>query len=897
MKEVLVKRGPSRSTAGQPEQGPRFSTSVLEKSGFSVIVTDLAGKITYWNKRAEEMRGWRSEDVIGRPIFYVIPAESHELASSIMAKIAKSGSWTGEFEAIRKDGTRFQTMSSLEALEDRNGRVVGIIVVSIDITERTKMEKRLRDSETKFRGIAERSFDGIFTLDMEGILTYASPAFAKLFGYDQTELIGKSLAEQMPESEPESERIRLTQAFADVTSGKTIDGLQIEARRRDGSPIFVWVNASPVLDEGKVVGFQGVVRDLTLRREMSKRQHDAEERFRGIADRSFDGIFTTDARGVYTYVSPSFAKLFGLGPSDMMGQSILERLHLRLGSEADKSRFPLIFQAVLSGKTAEAAQFEIRRVDGSTAFVEANASPVLEGGKVTGVQAVVRDITERKQMEKRLRDSELKFRGIVETSFDGMFTVDTEGRILYASPSMNRIMGYEPGEMIGLSARQLLPASAMARFTQAFGETMRGGRQQTLQLEAMRKDGSPISVEVSASPVFDENHSVVEAQGVLRDVTELKRAEEPRKLLASIIESMPIGIVSIALDGTIVFWNPAAQRIVGYSAKEMIGKQNSVLTPPGHVDAQARVLENLRKAEGTSAVSFEGAWVKKDGALFDFAADAFPIRDADGKTVRFTCLFRDVTEQKAGEEKIRVLQEARLRFISAATHELKTPLVSIKGYSDLAASGSLGEVSKPLAHGLEVVGRNVERMLNLIQELLEIERMDNGNVEISKEVVDLTGVIKESIDNLSPIMEGKKLQVDVVLPEAAAPVMGDKVRLNEVMDNLLVNALKFTPERGRLRVVVSEEAGQVRVSVTDTGIGISPAGLVNIFEPFSKIPKSGFIDNQEMYGLYSTGLGLAVTKRLVELHGGRIWAESPGEGCGTTFIFTLPRISSKTTSG
>src|SRR4029077_7976508 len=117
----------------------------------------------------------------------------------------------------------------------------------------------------------------------------------------------------------------------------------------------------------------------------------------------------------------------------------------------------------------------------------------------------------------------------------------------------------------------------------------------------------------------------------------------------SIIESVPIGIVSMGLDGTIVFWNPAAQRIVGYSAKDIVGKPTSVLTPLDQVDEQARVLENLKKAEGTSAVIFEGAWVKKDGSLFDFAADAFPIRAADGKTVRFTCLFRDITAQKADE--------------------------------------------------------------------------------------------------------------------------------------------------------------------------------------------------------------------------------------------------------
>jgi len=1017
MKEVLINRGPSRATAGQPEQGPRFSTSILEKAGFSVVATDLEGKITYWNKRAEEMRGWRSEEVIGRPIFYVIPPESRELANSIMTKIAKSGSWTGESEAIRKDGTRFQTMSSMEALEDRNGRVVGMIDASLEVTERTQMEKRLRESETKFRGIAERSFDGIFTLDMDGILTYASPAFAKLFGYDQTEVIGRSLAEQIPESEPESERIKLAQTFADVSSGRTIDGLEIEARRRDGSPIFVWVNVAPILDEGRVVGLQGVVRDLSKRREIEKSLHDTEEKFRGIAERSFDGIFTADAKGVYTYVSPSFAKLFGLDPSEMTGKSILERAHLRLESEPDQSRFLETFKEVLSGKAVEASEFEIMGGDGSRVFVEANASPVFGGGKIVGVQAVVRDITKRrqaedelhfqaslieqagqsimtvdlsgrvrswnrkseemfgmtkeeavgkptrevmsvidpnlvgvgiskallqsggwsgevefgrkdgsrfpalvtatavknpsglvvgysyvtlditesKQMQKSLHDSEEKFRGIAERSFDGIFTLDSEGNTTYASPSLFKLTGFDPEEVEGLPLLKFIPESSISKVLEAMGEVLEGQTINNFEVEGRRKDGSEVLLEVNAAPVFDAKHSVTAIQGIARDVTEVRRAEEPKKLLASIIESMPIGIVSIGRDGTIVLWNPAAERIVGYSAKEMIGRLASVLRPLGHVEEQTRVLETLRTTEGTKATSYEGTWVKKDGSQFDFAGDAFPIKDAYGNTDRFTLLFRDITAQKAAEEKISSLQEARSRFISAATHELKTPLVSIKGYADLAVSGSLGEVSKPLAHGLEVVGRNVERMLNLIQELLEIERMDNGKVEISKEVVDLTEVVRESIDNLKPIMESKKLEVDAVLPEVAALVMGDKVRLNEVMDNLLVNAVKFTPEEGKLRVVVTEEEGQIRVSVADSGIGISPTSLANIFEPFSKIPKSSFVDNQEVYGLYSTGLGLAVTKRLVELHGGRIWAESPGEGQGSTFIFTLSDIPSKTT--
>jgi len=758
----LVRRGAPRSVSGQSEQGPKFSTSVFEKVGSSVIVTDLAGKITYWNKRAEEMRGWKSEEVIGKPILDLMPPESRELASAIMKKVAQSGSWIGEFEVIRKNGTRFPTMSSDTTLEDWNGRMVGIIDVSVDVTERKQMERRL---------------------------------------------------------------------------------------------------------------------------------HESEERFRGIAERSFDGIFTTDSKGIYTYVSPAFAKLFGLDPSEMTGKSILERVRLRLESESEQDRFLQIFKDVLSGKSVEASAFQIRRMDGSLAFFEANASPVIERGKVTGVEAVVRDITERKQMEKRVTESEEKFRGIAERSFDGIFIVDTKGNTTYASPSLYRILGLKPEDVLGAPVTKNLPGAAVPKVVKATGEVLRGGTIEALEVETRKKDGSPVFLEVNASPVFGEGHSVVGIQGVVRDVTERNRAEEAKRLLASVVQATPVGSVTLDLDGTIIGWNPAAEKMFGYSAEEIIGSSGIVLAPRGGAEAAARFRESIKKLTSSQdELKVEGTGARKDGTDFDFSADAFPIKDAHGKTVRIGSFFTDVTEQKAAEDKIRDLQEARSRFILAATHELKTPLVSIKGYADLAVSGSLGELSKPLEHGLSIVGRNVDRMLSLIQELLEIERIENGQVKVLKEVVDMSEVINESVENLKPIMRGKQLEVDLVLPEAAPLVMGDKVRLDEVMDNLLVNAVKFTPEKGKLRVVLTEEAGKVSVSVADSGIGISPTNLQNLFEPFSKIPKSGFVENQAIFGLYSTGLGLALTKRLVELHGGRIWAESPGEGQGSTFFFSLPRI-------
>jgi PAS domain S-box-containing protein len=759
MKEVLAKRGSSRAAAGQPEQGPRFSTSVLEKAGFSVIVTDLAGKITYWNKGAEEMRGWKSEEVLGKPIFDVLPPESRELAEAVMKGVAQSGWWEGEFVAMRKDGARFQTLSNDAAVEDRNGHVTGIVDVSTDITERRQLEKSLRQSE---------------------------------------------------------------------------------------------------------------------------------ERFRGIAERSFDGIFTADSKGVYTYVSPAFAKLFGLDPSEMTGKSILERAHLRLESESQQDNFVESFKEVLKGKVVEAGEFEITRADGSLAVIEANASPIFEGEKVTGVQAVVRNVTERKESERKLRESEEKFKGIAERSFDGLFTIDSEGNTTYVSPSLFRLTGFTPEELEGLALLKFIPESSISKVVEAMAKVLEGQTINNFEVEGRRKDGSSLMLEVNAAPVFGLEHSVTAIQGVVRDVTRRNESEKRLRLLASVVEASPLGVLTLGMDGSILSWNRAAGEIYGYSSTETIGQNITFLNGDGVSSAFPDIVEALKKGGGDA--HFEGVRLKKDGSLFPISADAFRVRDASGETVAISTFFSDITVQKAAEEKVRDLQEARSKFISAATHELKTPLVSIKGYSDLAASGSLGEVPKPLEHGLTVVSRNVDRMLNLIQELLEIERTDNGKVEISKEVVDLTDLIRVSIENLRPIAEGKSLEVDAILPESEIHVLGDHKRLAQVVDNLLVNAIKFTPSKGKIRVEVTEEAGEVRVCVADTGIGVSPTNLLHLFEPFSKIPKAQSTENQA-FGMQSTGLGLAVTKGFVELHGGRIWAESPGEGKGSTFVFTLPSIS------
>jgi PAS domain S-box-containing protein len=874
-----VEGGALLPAGGQPEDDPTFQASVLEKVLPSVIITDLAGNITYWNKRAEEMRGWKREEVIGKPILSVVPPESRELIDAIMKRAARSGSWTGELEAIRKDGTRFPTLSNDAALEDSSGRVVGMIDVSLDITERNDLDRRLRESEAKFRAIAESSFDSVFMVDTEGILSYASPAIHRILGYTPEEVIGTSMMKYV--AGPAIPRA--LQALSGLLGGNQIEPIELELRKKDGSPAFVEIGGFPLYDGREITGLGGITRDISER----KRAEGERRLLSSIIQFSGDAILGWGLDFTITTWNRAAELMYGYSPEEIIGQppSLLEPS----GRAGEMISFT---ERVRGGKVVKVDTTRVAK-DGRVIDVAVTVSPVIDAsGRFVGVSSISREVTERTLMGKRLAESEAKFRGIADRSYDAIFMVDAKGRYSYVSPAIRRITGYTPQELVGTAVVERFLPSIAPRFTQAFEKLLRGETLDAFEIESRRKDGSPIFLKVSAYQVFDDANSVAAVQGIIRDVTDSRQAEATRKLLASIVESSPIGMVSFGLDGTVISWNPAAERFFGYSTEDVIGRPLMSLAPHDSLSTQLRFMEEFKKVkEGMVAVHIQSRLARKDGSLFDASLDVFPIMDASGNVTRVSVFFSDITQQKASEAKVRDLQEARSRFVSAAAHELKTPLVSIKGYSDLAASGSLGKLPESLEHGMEIIGRNTNRMLILIKELLEVERLNNGLLELSKEAVDLNEVVRDSVDNLRPIINGKKLEVAVVLTEGAHRVMGEKVRLLEVMDNLLVNAIKFTPEKGKLLVVVEESAAQVRVAVTDTGIGISPTNMQSLFEPFSKIAKSASAQDQQLFGLYSTGLGLSVTKMLVELHGGRIWAESEGEGKGTTFFFTIPSAS------
>ncbi len=362
--------------------------------------------------------------------------------------------------------------------------------------------------------------------------------------------------------------------------------------------------------------------------------------------------------------------------------------------------------------------------------------------------------------------------------------------------------------------------------------------------------------------------------------------------LAAIIESSDDIIVSKTLEGVITSWNPAAERILGYSAEEAVGQHITLIIPPERWPEEDDVLSRIRRGERVH--HFETERRAKDGRLLQISLTVSPVRDAEGRVVGASKVARDITDRKRAEverEKLlasekdarRQAEEAnRLKdeFLAVVSHELRSPLNAITGWASLLRTGRL--TGDQAERAIETIQRNAQLQNQMIADLLDVSRIVSGRLRLNLRPFQLIDVIEAAIEVIRPAVEAKAIRLQVLLDPAAGPVAGDPDRLQQVMSNLLSNSVKFTPRGGRVQVQLQRVNSQIEIVVSDTGQGIEPDVLPFIFERFRQ-GESG--STREHGGL---GLGLTIARHLTELHGGIITARSEGRGKGAQFTVELP---------
>jgi PAS domain S-box-containing protein len=365
--------------------------------------------------------------------------------------------------------------------------------------------------------------------------------------------------------------------------------------------------------------------------------------------------------------------------------------------------------------------------------------------------------------------------------------------------------------------------------------------------------------------------------------------------LAALIESADDAIISKTLEGIITSWNKGAQRIFGYTADEIIGKPVLVLIPPDLQNEEPAILARIKSGERIE--HYETIRVTKDGRLINISLTVSPIKTPDGKIIGASKIARDITVFKQTEARMKEALEqaqrakaeaeaanrAKDEFLATLSHELRTPLNAILGWSKMMTDSRLDETDQLRA--LQTIQRNARVQAQLIDDILDVSRIVSGKLKLKVRPLELSTIVESAVESVLPAAHAKEIRLQRVLDSGSSMISGDSNRLQQVIWNLLSNAVKFTPKGGRVQIRLERINSHVEIIVTDTGIGIPPKVLPFIFDRFRQADSA---TTRQHGGL---GLGLAIVRHLVEMHGGTVEAESHGEGQGSTFTVKLPLIA------
>ncbi|MCE8424663.1 MAG: PAS domain S-box protein [Candidatus Methanoperedens sp.] len=406
------------------------------------------------------------------------------------------------------------------------------------------------------------------------------------------------------------------------------------------------------------------------------------------------------------------------------------------------------------------------------------------------------------------------------------------------------------------------------------------------------KEGNTCNVAVHGYPIFNKEGKVVQMIEYCLDITEHKRAEKEIRLLASIVKNIPDSVCTIGLDGNIITWNEGAERMLGYNKVEILGKPITITIPEDLAEKELAYYVNVLNEEGFFT-GYESVRITRDGRIIPVEITGVALKDDKQNITGYTSIIRDITDHKKAEEtrlenlRLETADKAKSEFLASMSHELRTPLNASIGFSEILKQGMAGELNEKQRHYVENIITSNQFLLALINDILDLSKIEAGKIELVPEKMSVPLSIQETLS----LIKEKAMNHNVLLKTEIDPqlefIEADKQRFKQILFNLLSNAVKFSKdEGGAVTITTKKEGDTAKVSVSDTGIGIRKENLCRLFQKFEQL-ESGIT---RKYG--GTGLGLAISQQLVEAHGGTITVESR-YGEGSIFTFLLPIKANK----
>jgi PAS domain S-box-containing protein len=620
----------------------------------------------------------------------------------------------------------------------------------------------------------------------------------------------------------------------------------------------------------------------------------AEAEKSALLESAGDGFVGIDLEGRCTFISRRAAEMLGYTVEECLGQNMHALVHHH---EADGAEHPgdarPIFLAGRSGDGVRVADEVLWRKDGAPLPVEYASFPLVQGGTIRGTVVTFADVTERRRSEDRAQ----VFGQVLEESRNEIYLFDAETlRFTRVNRGARENLGYSMEELAEMTPLDLKPEVTPERF-ERLAAPLRRGTEDVSRFRTVhrRKDGSlyPVDVHLQLSAARERPLFVA----FVADVTERERLtreiERQHALLRTMTENATSALLMMDAQGRGTFWNPAAERMTGYSAAEAIGRTIHELIHHTHPDGTPFPIEECpidqALPSGVEVRGYEDVFVRKDGTFFPVVCAARPILE-DGEPVGTVIEVRDATEEKQAEEALRRAKEAaeeanlvKMQFLSTMSHELRTPLNAIGGYVDLMELAIHGPVTEAQRKSLERIKVNQQHLLSLINDVLHYAKIEAGRVEYEIEDVP----VGELLDELEPLIEPQvrtaRLEYRCAPGDPSLTARGDGERIRQILLNLLTNALKFTPPGGQIAVSCEGDPPWVRIRISDTGRGIPAAMVQKIFDPFFQLRNEQSRDSSRL----GVGLGLAISRDLARGMGGELSVDS-APGRGSTFTLWLP---------
>ena len=862
-----------------------------------VFLLDLESKILQCNKVTLDFLGKKDYDeIIGHPCLEIIHGTSAPEDRCPMMRMIESNKAETSFAQI---GNKWCEITANPVINDE-GSLIGAVEIISDITEHKKAEKDLRESEERFRNLIEQSIDGMVMVNEEGKIIEWNKGQEQISGLKKEEVLERFLWDIQIQMIPDENRNleyyemlkRMLKEVLKTGDAPWIGELRdVNIQRVDNNENRT-IQQLPFLikTENKIM-LGNFSRDVTEQRQIQREIQEKQATLESIFRAAPIGIGMVQNR-VFTQLNDRFCKLVGYTPDELLNNSA------RIIYPSDEE-----YEHVGKVKYAQIAKFGIgtvetkfQRKDGKFIDVLLSSVPLDSNNFSAGVTFTALDITERKKAEKKLKESEEKLRkqnlflnNSIESLTHPFYVINVKDYKIVLANSTASSEGLEHGEYCySLTHNNDKPCEAPCICP--LKEVKNTKKSCVVEHIHYDKEGNEKIYEIYGYPILDENGNVVQMIEYTLNITARKKAEqeliESEEKFRTIAERALMGILIIQ-DNQVKYINDALLNMFEYSQKEIANWEMDDVTKLIHSEDFPFLREHrehLRSSDKSFKPYYSYRVLTKSGKMkwIDQFSKEILYRGRSAELVTII----DISEKKEVEHELIKLNNLKSELLRRTSHELRTPLVSIKGFSDLLLELHRDKLDDYVIRTIEQIRMGCNRLESLVNDILKTAELESGTVELKKSKEDLSLLIKICVSELEGLSELRNHTINLEIPDKLIYSF-EKEQIYNVITNILSNAIKFTPYNGKIEVKSEINNDFIIVSIKDNGIGFTEEERSLIFKQFGKIERYG-----QGYDVISegSGLGLYISKKIVELHGGEIWLESEGRDKGSTFYFSLPII-------